>query len=160
MANLGRGPSYVCWDSNFRTLHDRPQFTQIPKTTETNSRRNIPGAPRSILGAANALPGYERCRCRGFKTGCGLVRSSRTRLDHSNKEKELRTSNYDKIRHDICEQWLTLQFIEIHRHLLANSLGDLVDKFDVQEHWNAPKEPQDEEVPEHNVDLGVGNGAT
>ena len=43
-------------------------------------------------------------------------------------------SNYDKISCDICEQWLTLQFLEIHRQLLANSLGYLVDEFDVDEH--------------------------
>ena len=36
-------------------------------------------------------------------------------------------SNYDKIRRAIGEQWLTLQFLEIHRELLANSLGGLVD---------------------------------
>ena len=67
-------------------------------------------------------------------------------------------SNYDKIRRDICEQWLTLQFLEILRQVLADSLGDLVDEFDVEEHRNAPKEPQDEGGPEHNVDLGAGNG--
>ena len=65
-------------------------------------------------------------------------------------------SNYDKIRCDICEQSLTLQFLETHRQLLANSLG--VDEFDVEEHRNIPKEPQDEGVPEHNVDFGAGSG--
>ena len=64
-------------------------------------------------------------------------------------------SNYEKKRCDICKQWLTLQFIEIHRQLLANFIGDLVDELDVEEHRNVPKEPQDEGVPEHNVDLGA-----
>ena len=41
---------------NFRTFHDWPQFTQVPKDTGVNSRGNIPGAPRNILGAANSLP--------------------------------------------------------------------------------------------------------
>ena len=66
-------------------------------------------------------------------------------------------SNYDKNRRYICEQWLTLQFIEIHKQPLANSLGDLVDEFDVEEHLNVPDEPQDEGVPEHNVDLVASN---
>ena len=148
MANLGQegvAPSYVCLDLvEFRTFHDRPQFTQMPKATGTNSRRNIPGAPRNILGAVNSLPGYEWCRCHGFKASCGLVRSSRMCRDHVNKEKEPRMSNYDKVRCDICEKWLTLQFLEIPRQLLPNSLGDLVDEFDVEEHRNVPKEPQDE----------------
>jgi hypothetical protein len=34
----------------------------------------------------------------------------------------------------------------------------LVDGFDVEKHRNVPEEPQDEGVPEHNVDLGAGNG--
>ena len=50
-----------------------------------------------------------------IQVGCGLVRSSRTRRDHSNKEKDLMMSNYDKIGRYICGQWLTLQFIEIHK---------------------------------------------
>ena len=51
-----------------------------------------------------------------------------------------------------------LQFIETHRQLLANSLGEMVDESDVEDHRDVPKEPQDEGVPEHNVDLGTGNG--
>ena len=65
MANLGReGVMFklpLFGLSNFGAFHDRPQFTQMPKATGTNSGRNIPGAPRNILGAANSLPGYERC---------------------------------------------------------------------------------------------------
>ena len=34
----------------------------------------------------------------------------------------------------------------------------MVDEFDVEEHQNVPTEPQDEGVPEHNVDLGADNG--
>ena len=34
----------------------------------------------------------------------------------------------------------------------------MVDEFDVEEHRNVHKEPQDERVPEHNVSLGAGNG--
>ena len=34
----------------------------------------------------------------------------------------------------------------------------MVDEFDVEEHRNVPKEPQDERVSEHYVDPGVGNG--
>ena len=67
-------------------------------------------------------------------------------------------SNYDKIKRDICKQSLTINFLEIHRQLLANSLRDFVDEFDVEEHWNVSKEPQDEIVSEHSVDLGAGNG--
>ena len=47
--------------------------------------------------------------------------------------------------------------IEIHRQLLADSLVGLVDEFDVKEHRHIPKVPQDEGVPEHNVNLGAGN---
>ena len=49
-------------------------------------------------------------------------------------------------------------FLEICRQPLANSLGDLFDEFDLEEHQNVPKEPQDKRVSEHNVNLGVGNG--
>jgi len=34
----------------------------------------------------------------------------------------------------------------------------LVDEFDVEEHRNVHKEPEDKRVPEHNVSLGAGNG--
>ena len=34
----------------------------------------------------------------------------------------------------------------------------MVDDLDVEERQNIPKEPQDERVPEHNVDLAAGNG--
>ena len=50
-------------------------------------------------------------------------------------------SNYDKLRCDICEKWLTLKFLEIPRQLLANSLGDFVNESDVEEHRDVPKEP-------------------
>ena len=125
------------------------------KAMGMNSRKNIPGAPRNIFGAANSLPGYEWCRCCGFKLSCGLVRLLRMRRDHSNKEWELRMSNYDKIICDICKKWLTLKFLEIPRQLLANSLGDFVKNSDVKEHRDVPKEPQDEGVPAHNDNLGA-----
>ena len=128
---------------------------QMPKATGMNSRRNIPGAPRNILGATNSLPGCEQCWWHGFKVSCGFVRSSRMRRDHSNKERELRMSNYDKIICNICKKWLTSKFLEIPRQLLANSLGDFVTKSDVEEHWDIPKEPQDKEVPVHNDNLGA-----
>ena len=38
----------------------------------------------------------------------------------------LEASKYDKIRHDIHVQWLTVQFPENRRHPPADSIGNLV----------------------------------
>ena len=74
----------------FSHFHNQPQFTEV---TGMNSRNNIPGAPRNILGTTNFLPGCGQCCCCGFKVGCGLVRLLRTHQDHENREEELRMSN-------------------------------------------------------------------
>ena len=124
MANLDRCPSYVLFGLCFFALFTIGLSShKCQRVLARIADGTYSEHPETYWGAANFLPGYERCWCRGFKVGSGLVRSSRTRRDHSNKEKELIMSNYDKIRRAIGEQWLTLQFLEIHRELLANSLG-------------------------------------
>ena len=101
---MGRVQVTFVWTlSNSHTFHDRPQFMQMPKVTGTNSRKNIPGVPRSILVTANSLPGCKWCWYRGFKVSCGFVRSLRLRRDHTNRETELKMSNYNKIKCDICK---------------------------------------------------------
>lgn len=47
----------------FATFHDRPPFSQMPKTAIRNSEINMPEVPGDILGEANSLSEYELSWC-------------------------------------------------------------------------------------------------
>ena len=109
-----------------------PNFTiglssrDMPETTRSNGEKDVPTAFGNRYMAARLPPGYERCWCRGYGNGCGLIRSLRTRQYHAKKERMLEVSKYDKIRRDIRAQWLTVQSPENRMHPPANSIGNFV----------------------------------
>ena len=119
------------------------------------SNRNTPKAPKKKSGAAR-LPGYERCWCRGFNVGCGLIRSRRTRQRHTVREREIRKGRISIITRHIRRRSLTLQFLEKQADLLVDILMELIDEVNDGDHLNAPRELQDG-VSVDNVDLEAGN---
>ena len=129
MAKLRWGPSYVYLDSGKIS----PNFTiglsshDMPKTMQKNGKKDAPTASGNRSMAARLPPRYEQCWCCGYRNGCGLIRALRMRQDHANKGRMLGMSKYNKIRHDIRVQWLTVQPPENHRHPPADSIGNLVD---------------------------------
>ena len=117
--------TFVWTLSNFGTFHD--QHTNA-KGYRNEWQKEHTWNTQKHIGSSKFPPWMRAVQCWycTFKVSCGFVRSSRTRRDHTNEEKELKMSDYNKIKRDICEQSLTLNFLEIHRQLLANFLGDLV----------------------------------
>ena len=146
------GPSGTCLDLDSLS----PFFTQMPKATEKDSKRNAPNASSNKSGAAKHLPGYERCWCRGFNDGCGLVRSSETRRIHAIKEGKIKEGQCDEITHHIHTQSLTLKFLKNKTHCLVNFPRKSVHEVNGEDHQNIPREPQDERMPLDNVDLEAG----
>ena len=126
MVKLSWGPSCVYLDS----VGFSPNFTiglssrDMTKTTRKNGEKDAPTASGNQCMAARLHPGYERCWCRGYGNGCGLIRLLRTHQYHANKERMLEMSKYDKIRRDIRARWLTVQSRENRRHPPADSIGN------------------------------------
>src|SRR6266404_7575181 len=81
---------------NFATFHKLPQFIQLPQAMGKNSKRNAPKASDNKSSAVGRPTGFERCWCRGFKTGCGLIRWSEMHQMHAIKERKLREDKSDK----------------------------------------------------------------
>jgi hypothetical protein len=67
----------------------------MPKATGGNGKQNAPNTHSNRSVARRHLPGYERCWCRGYNVGCGLVESLRTRQKHALKERTIREGKYD-----------------------------------------------------------------
>ena len=75
----------------------------MPRAARDKSKGNAPTASEERSAAARRPPGYERCWCRGFNVGCGLIRSTRTRRNHANKERRIRERNEARLQLPVDE---------------------------------------------------------
>ena len=119
------------------------RLTQIPGDMRARSNKHAPKASKNNSG----LPaGYERCWCRGFNVGCGLIRSATTRRNHAIRERERRKGKVSVPTHYIRRQLLILRFLETQAARLVDILMELVNEDNDEDHLDAPREPQDEGV--------------
>ena len=75
--------------------------------------------------------------------------------NHAIKVRRRGRGAYHKDTCHTCERLVTLQFTENQACLQVDFLGDSINCFSEENHWNIPMELQDEGVPMDNTDLGA-----
>jgi len=113
------GKAYQTWavgEGRFKLhlfgLGEFPKFPQSAKfhtDMQATSSRHMPKASKSNSGAVRRPAGYERCWCRGFNVGCGLIRSEWMCQLHATKERKLIKGIISTMIHYIHRRSLTLQ---------------------------------------------------